>query len=349
MSRTKRFIFNIILWLALWSFGLLLTNGGEAFLQKNWPAFIMQIVVVAVLIFYTAPAFLFKKKYVIFTLASLALLVFSSFLISNNIGVPLEDQPPPIDRRPPRGAGENPGPPGQNLAPPQFMIHFLILGLAYVLATFVETFVFAQKKEEETIRNKSEQMQTELKLLKSQINPHFLFNSLNNIYALSVLNSNKTQEGISHLSDMLRYVLYECEAELVPLKKELDYIENYLELFALKSTKAYPITSDFKMVNTGVQVAPMIFIAFIENALKHSNIEQSKTSFIRMKLRADADEILFEIENSVPKIAVQKDAVGGIGIENVKRRLALLYPNQHSLKVVEKEGIFKVQLQINLR
>lgn len=244
--------------------------------------------------------------------------------------------------RPPGRAGRPPS------APPQIFINFLVLGFAYVIAVFIETFSFAQKKEEEIVKNKNESLKTELKLLKSQINPHFLFNSLNNIYALSTLNSQKTQESIGYLSEMLRYVLYECEQERVPLEKELVYIKNYLKLFSLKSSKSYPIEVDFQVLDETVKVAPMLFIAFVENALKHSNIEKIVGTFINIKMRSDSNQVHFEIENSIPNTKLNKDSMGGIGIENVKKRLVILYPEKHHLSIMATKETYTVQLNIIL-
>ena len=327
---------------------MLLSTADSTFIQKNAPLFGMQVVVIGILIYFTAPKLLFKKKYLLFIITSLAVVAICSLLISGAflgaINGPIH---PPI--RPTEVPQfERPTPRPRPIGPPQILIQFLALGFAYIIATFVETFLFAQKKEDEVIKNKNQNLQTELKLLKSQINPHFLFNSLNNIYALSAIDSSKTQESISYLSDMLRYVLYECEQELVPLEKELVYIKNYIKLFCLKSSKSYPITTDFKVLNPLIKVVPMLFIPFMENALKHSNIEKITNTFIRIKIHATEKEIQFEIENSIPQEPINKDAVGGIGIENVKRRLAILYPDRHKLHIKKGKGTFRVQLQINL-
>ncbi|MCM4170779.1 histidine kinase [Arenibacter sp. TNZ] len=339
MNKTKRFLFHILLWLSVWLMAWLLMTDDVLFLQRNTLPFILQIVVVAVLIYYTAPALLFKKKYVLFAIVSLILIVLCSVLVSQTL-MGILGGPPTHEVGPPPGARPK--------APPQFLIHFLVLSIAYVLATFVETFLFAQKKEEETIRNKNENLQTELKLLKSQINPHFLFNSLNNIYALSVTNSDKTQQGISTLSNMLRYVLYECEQAFVPLGKEVDYIKDYLAMYVLKSSKTYPIHTEFQIKNDAVQVAPMLFIPFVENALKHGNLEKITDAFLKISIFSDDKKIYFEIENSIPKEPMHQDKVGGIGLENVKKRLDILYPKKHTLKIQEEATSFKIQLQIDL-
>lgn len=342
MSRSKRFYFQVVLWLGIWGALWLVEGANSRFIVENGLAFIFQTILLAGLIFYTAPTLLFKKKYTYFGLVSFAAVVIFAW-ISFQFSEGGQTQPPPgpeID-----GLPKMPPP---NRAPSQFFIHILMLALSYILATFLETFWFAQKKEEETVKNKNEALQTELKLLKSQINPHFLFNSLNNIYALSVIDSGKTQQSIGYLSDMLRYVLYECDQKWVPLSKELTYIENYIKLYALKSSVPYPITTDFNIQDGTLQVAPMLFIPFMENALKHSNIEKRKGTFIRIKIYSNESEVQFEIENSIPQQFINKDDVGGIGLENVKRRLEILYPQQHELKIDDNGTIFKVELKLNI-
>lgn len=336
-----------MLWLAVWVMAWLLTTNDMEFLQKNGLTFVFQIVVIAALIYLTAPGLLFKKKHVLFGVVSLALIALCSFIISEGF-IDRIDGPPPFEEGPPPGNRDGPLPGRPPFAPPQFLIHFLALSIAYILATFVETFLFAQKKEEEIIVSKNEALRTELKLLKSQINPHFLFNSLNNIYALSAIDSEKTQQSISYLSDMLRYVLYECEHELVPLEKEITYIQNYIKLFSLKSSKTYSIETDFKIANKNIKVAPMLFIPFMENALKHGNIEKITDTFIRIKIDANEHKVQFEIENSKPESPKVTDEMGGIGIENVKKRLAILYPGRHELLINETSQAFKVNLNIDL-
>ena len=336
MDRTKRLLFQAFLWLTIWLVGWYFVGAGPKFLIDNGLSFIFQILIVSALIYFIAPKLLFEKKYALFVLVSVILILICAFIISG----PFQGPPPKT------GPGLGPRLPPK--APPKILINLLVLSIAYVLATFIETFLFAQKKEEETIRNKNENLQTELKLLKSQINPHFLFNALNNIYALSVTDSNKTQQGISTLSDMLRYVLYECEQPFVPIQKEIDYIEDYLEMFALKSSKAFPIKTDFRISDPSVRIAPMLFIPFVENAMKHGNIEKGTDGFLDILIVSGTKKVEFQIENSLPKNTVQKDDVGGIGLENVKKRLQILYPQRHTLEIREESAIFKVKLKLSL-
>ncbi len=343
MQKTKRVLIQAATWFLIWMVLWLLQRGNLLFIKDNIAAFFVQVTSIVLLVWWLAPHFLLKKKYFVFTIISLVLLFVGAY-ISSNIMTPVHEPFMPPNRPPP---GLHRGPKGA-IAPTQYVIHLLIIGVSFMLAVLLETFVFVKAREEERVRFKSENLQTELKLLKSQINPHFLFNSLNNIYALSVLDSDKTQRSISYLSDMLRYVLYECDRPRVPLSKEITYIENYIRLFSLKSSKPYPIKTDFTILDASVQVAPMLFIPFMENALKHSNIEKIKGTFIHLSIQSDTQEIHFEIENSTPKTAQNKDSVGGIGIENVKRRLSILYPQMHQLQIDENGDTFKVQLNLVL-
>ncbi|WP_109437404.1 sensor histidine kinase [Aquimarina sp. AU119] len=335
MNALKRFFYQTLLWLIIWSVLWFGRGFNSQFLAENSFAFAFQALLIGALIYYIAPMFLFKKKYVLFLIISILGITTLAFISINLFTVP--KIPPPFGGGP---KNINPKPPSR------FFIHFLLLSISYVIAVFIETFVFAQKKEQETIKNKNENLQTELKLLKSQINPHFLFNSLNNIYALSVIDSNKTQQSIGYLSDMLRYVLYECERPLVPLKKEVSYIKDYIKLFSLKSSKAYAITTDFSILDGNTWIAPMLLIPFVENAFKHSNIEKPKDSFIKIQIQSTPNYINFKIENSIPKKRINKDIIGGIGLENVKKRLAILYPENHQLDIIENNEVFKVKLNI---
>ena len=338
MTKFKRLIIQVVLWLGIRFIISLNQNATNNFLTENLLAFAFQVLLIGWLVYYAAPKFLFKRKFVLlFSITSIiAIVIFSSILSS--LFAPLEAQellPPP----------EFAPPPLRN-APPKFFIHSLILTISYVLAIVIEAFIFLKAREEETILSNNANLQNELKLLKLQINPHFLFNSLNNIYTLAAIDSNKTQKSIINLSNMLRYVLYDCDQETVLLKKEIEYIENYLKLFALKSSKVYPISTEFNIKNNSITIAPMLIIPFIENALKHSNINSLNGSFINIKINADANDINFEVENSIPKTKITKDEVGGIGLENVKKRLTILYPNKHQLIVSENENIFYVKLNL---
>lgn len=183
--------------------------------------------------------------------------------------------------------------------------------------------------------------QTELSFLRSQINPHFLFNSLNNIYSLVYHQSDQSLSAIARLSDLLRYMLYDTQ-EKVPLQKELDYIHKYMELQHMRFGSQSPAHVEITGDPGKASIPPLLLIPFVENAFKHGDLRNGNTILIR--LRTDEALIRFSIINTVGQH--QKDSGGGIGLENVQRRLALLYPGQHSLEVRKTKDIFEVQLEI---
>ncbi|TYC14108.1 histidine kinase [Bizionia gelidisalsuginis] len=332
MNTTKRFLLQVLFWLFIWIVLWAQQSWSISFFLENIYVFTAQIILIAIIVFYTSPKFLLTKKYLIFILLSLSSLLLLAYLSTFFI----ETKPPhPLHLEKPLRR------------PPFYLLPFtLFLLIAYSLATIIEVFMYAKKKEAEIVLSKNETLQTELKLLKSQINPHFLFNALNNIYALSVIDSNKTQESISYLSNMLRYVLYDCEQRFVLLKNEINYIEDYIKLFSLKSTKNFPITIHFEVNNPEIKIAPMLLIPFVENALKHSNIEKIKDTFISISIIETTDFIVCSIKNSIAKEAVIKDKIGGIGLDNVKKRLSILYPEQHKMKISENNFIFNVELKL---
>lgn len=336
MNKAKRLLFQTILWGGIWLIICVAQNLALPFIVENIPVFVFQISLIAFLIYYAAPLFFVEKKYAYFSITSL-LLVFIFSLISLFFFVYMKEDVPlplPNDKR-------GHGPPILARLTP-----FLFLSVAYLLALFIEGFFLLQQKEQERILIQNEAFQSELKLLKSQINPHFLFNTLNNIYALAAIDATKTQQSISYLSDMLRYVLYECERPFISPQKEVTYIENYIKLFSLKSSKKYPIKLEYQIIDSTINIAPMILIPFIENAIKHSHVEKIKDTFITIFLKITTDDIHFEIENSIPKQMLSKDKIGGIGLENVQKRLMILYPTNHELLIKEKENTFKVKLRI---
>ncbi|TXK76837.1 sensor histidine kinase [Mesonia sp. K4-1] len=336
MNAFKRFISHTLFWLAIWFF-LWFSNGKNPFfIENNSVVYSFQILLFAGLIFFGAPKLLFEKKYLIFTFLSLFFILGSAYISSEIM------QPPPANR--PR-LGLMRRMPGS--IPTKFFVNLLMMAISFVLATLLETFVYVQRKEKGIALAKAELNEAELKFLKMQINPHFLFNALNNIYALSVTNSEKTQEGISTLSQMLRYVLYDCERPKVPLQKELEYISHFIELFKLKSSKDFNINFTQEIENDSIMVAPMLFVPFIENAFKHSGIEKGGESFVNISLKSSSNSIDFKVENSLPTEPLITDEHGGIGLQNVKKRLEILYSEKHQLSI-ENKNTFKVILKVNI-
>ncbi|TAG74118.1 MAG: histidine kinase [Runella slithyformis] len=184
----------------------------------------------------------------------------------------------------------------------------------------------------------------ELKLLKTQLNPHFLFNTLNNIYTLSLLNSPKTSASIARLSEILDYILYRCNASKVPLSHEIKLIENYIELEKLRYDERLRV-SFRRNIEKQVEIAPLLLLSLAENAFKHGAAEDAGSPIITIDLSVTAHVLRFEISNSTASVAT-KSKTQGIGLQNLKQQLALLYPASHSLEIIEKERMFTVILII---
>lgn len=224
-----------------------------------------------------------------------------------------------------------------------------ILGLLIILVISSAYSVtrISRKKERDDDLAKSEKLQSEMKFLKSQINPHFLFNALNNIYSLTLTGSEQSSDMILKLSDMLRYILYECNEFKVPIENEWKYIQNYIEFQKLKSEDELNIRVEFNNESPGALIVPMILIPFVENAFKHSRVEDAENGWVSVSLNNKVTEIIFQVENSIPHQKHNKDDVGGIGLENVKRRLELSYGKTQDLIISDTPTSYSVILRIN--
>ncbi len=190
---------------------------------------------------------------------------------------------------------------------------------------------------------KQDQLNTELAYLKTQVNPHFLFNTLNNMYVMSKKKSEHLPDTIMQLSDLLRYQLYDTEADTVPLNNEITYLKNYLKLEQLRR-EHLKLVFDISG-HTGIQkIRPLILLPYIENAFKYSN-SSTGSDYIKIQLHAEEKKIKFSVENS--KGTLHRRAVGGIGMTNARRRLELGYPNKHSLDIQETDKTFIVALTLD--
>ena len=179
--------------------------------------------------------------------------------------------------------------------------------------------------------------QAELRNLRNQINPHFLLNTLNNIYALTAFDTAKAQETIQELSKMLRHILYDYQQPTVPLNNELEFLENYVKLMRIRLPETVDVTFNTEIQDSNVQIAPMIFISLVENAFKHG-ISPTEHSFIRINISADKHFIYCEIENSNHPKTESDHSGHGIGLQQVQRRLELAYPDHYTWQKGTKEN-----------
>ena len=202
--------------------------------------------------------------------------------------------------------------------------------------------------DQEKIRNlQMDSLTHELNALKYQVNPHFLFNTLNNIYVMNKLDSKKASDIIMQLSDLLRYQLYDCAGEQVKLSDEVNYIKNLLDLERIRKENA-DIHFNVQGNINGQLIPPFLFLPFIENAVKHG-LNKRGESYIHTAIRLTDNELNFEVENANAPTEIQKDKMqGGIGLANIKRRLDLLFPARHELKINELDNKFTVKLKLEL-
>lgn len=222
-------------------------------------------------------------------------------------------------------------------------VEFIALYFIVVTVTIAH-WLFKQIKS--IIRLKNEKTKTELLHLKSQVNPHFFFNTLNNLYGLMEKDS-REREMVLKLSDMMRYSIYEGEKEWVTLEAELDYLKNYIELQQIRYHKKSDVQFIHKIENPQAKIMPLLFIILLENAFKHGLENLEKSAYIHIDLSEKNNEVNFVIENNFESQQVPN--IEGIGLKNLERRLELVYPNEHVLSFDIDKTIYKVTLSLKLK
>ncbi len=215
-----------------------------------------------------------------------------------------------------------------------------------VAASFVWQWFENQQKTKDL---ETEKLQAELNYLRGQIHPHFLFNTLNNLYALTLKNSPDAPDIVLKLSEMLSYMLYEANESTVSLNREIEQISNYIELEKLRYGNRLEQSFEIEGNLSHVRIAPLLLVTFVENAFKHGVSGALENPFVHIRLVAEGSRLRFAVENSVaPKMASPTGHVNGIGLQNARRRLELLYPEKHKLTIIEKSHIFQLTLQLEL-
>jgi len=302
------------------------------------------------------PKLLFKQKSVWYTLINIA--CFIAFLYIPKMIVDYIS-PENIDalqqmRNMRRGGGPRPqgGPPPNGGAFSRRFNFFPWSYAVFLLVYTIGTCISVMQRWRQTERNKqeieNEKLNTELSFLRSQVNPHFLFNTLNNIYSLASVRSEQTAPAVMKLSSIMRYILSETQTNLVPIQQEIDFIKNFIDLHLVRLTDKVHVNFTADTANENTQIAPLLFISFVENAFKYG-ISTKETTDIDIKLSATTEKVSFSVINSIIKTENTIHDKTGIGINNVKRRLELLYPDKHTLSVVDNGNKFIVHLDILLK
>lgn len=193
---------------------------------------------------------------------------------------------------------------------------------------------------------KNEHAKAELSLLKSKVDPHFFFNTLNNLYGLTVEKSEKAPDVILKLSDIMRYVIYDGDEDRVPFKKEIEYLEKYIEIHKIRFQKQVDITFEKQIDNEAEQIAPLMLVTLVENAFKHGVEQIADNAFLKISIDVTNGKLVFIVENNVKEKS--KKTKPGIGLKNLRKRLELIYPKKHTLELEKKEYLFKAALKIDL-
>jgi two-component system LytT family sensor kinase len=192
-----------------------------------------------------------------------------------------------------------------------------------------------------------EKLNAEIDFLRAQVNPHFLFNILNNLYALTLKKSALAPDVVLKLSEMMEYMLYDSSDPKVPLEKEIAYLNNYIELERLRFSAGSAIESTLEAVLDGQEIAPLLLLPLVENAFKHGLSQQIKNGWLRVSIALDKSTLTVIIQNANPPSSVSKSK-GGIGLDNLRKRLDLLYPGRHHLELEDQENTFMAKLVIEL-
>ena len=292
------------------------------------------IVVFYINYLYLIDRFLFKKQFLLYFGINILFIggavILQDLLFSLILG-------PPVVRRPDR-----PGPPQEFRILGEYVIFILAIGMSVALKATVRWYKDSVNLE----TAKAAQLEADLKSLRSQLNPHFLFNTLNNIYSLIAIDTHKAQDSIHRLSNLLRYVLYENDA-FVPIEKELEFTRNYIDLMRLRLRPDVKVNVLIKNENNHEVIATLLFISLIENAFKHG-INNGSDSFIDIKILIDEEGVLCTVENSLNEDEENIEPKNsGIGLANLQKRLELIYPDHHELTAVKRADRFSVLLRIS--
>jgi LytS/YehU family sensor histidine kinase len=203
--------------------------------------------------------------------------------------------------------------------------------------------------EKQIMMIRQEKVESELKALKAQINPHFLFNSLNNIYSLSMGETEKAPAAILKLSDLMRYMLYESNEETVPLEKEIEFLENYIELQRLRSDRRSKIEYSKEGSPDGMKIAPLLFLPLVENSFKYGVKGDPAGGYVKINLLIGEKQLELSLDNNKGRVdEIEDHENSGIGLVNVRRRLELLYPDKSLLEIHDTGDDFKVKIMLEL-
>ena len=315
----------------------LISGDSNRFGFTFWPTFYTMLpicVVYLVNYFVLVPKLLFRKQvvwFIVLNLLLLAILNIPSFIPRGEIPEPFRNQIPRRDILAFRI------PTLISAAFFQLVFIFLAIGIRSIIRSNDIQFQLQEEKRKTA--------EAELTWLKHQLNPHFLFNTLNNISSLTQIDPDKAQESIAQLSDTLRYALYDTDTDKVPLKGEVEFMDNYIRLMQLRCNELTEVKTSWELPDGDVRIAPLLFISPIENAFKHG-VNARVASFVHISLRPEGRDLVFLCENPVFEKSGEDHIGSGIGVENLKRRLELIYPGTYSYEQHNDDGVYSVRIAL---
>ena len=331
---------HVLVWLVLFSMPYLLSYGQTQEINRIIAHFWIPLVFSAIIFYWNyfvlIDRFLFPKKMVQFILLNVVIIVF--FLVLKEY---IEDTFfQELLKKRTTESEEN---------KPPFKMFIYVQLLSYIAPLLFSIAIKSTKKWVTTEAERKEatniKLKSELQHLHYQLQPHFFFNSLNNIYALVDISPDQAKKSIHSLSKLMRYMLYETNDELILLSKEIDFMKKYIDLMKLRVSDKTIIKHHFPSEETGIKIAPLLFISLIENAFKHG-VSASKESSIEINMRYENKKVLFTIENdNYPKQTTDKSG-SGIGLQNLEKRLQLLYPNAYLFETRIENNRFLVKLEL---
>lgn len=231
----------------------------------------------------------------------------------------------------------------------EVILFFSVYIVITSLLKLSKSWFFVSQLQKELLEKEKQKTEAELRALKAQINPHFFFNTLNSIYSMALDKDERLPGTVLQLSDLMRYFLYESRDKFIPLEKELGVVNNYIGLQKIRSGSQLDIEVKKTGEVNGQQIAPLLLITFLENAFKHGAKGSSGRSFIRLDVKIEKNKLIFSVENNKGIVdEIKTDDYGGLGLENIKRQLELLYPGKHILNIRNLKDSFTVQLQLSL-
>lgn len=338
---------HLLIWAIILIVPMYIMSREGTFDSKPYYFYVIKITVFIIVFYinflYLIEKFLFNKKFVKYILVNIVLiavlLVAQSYVSDLLMGMPPEKTMPLETDRPPKPHS----PPFAMKLLFDYLMVFFVIGLSVAIKTTTRWYqdsIYLEKA-------KSVQLEADLRNLKSQLNPHFLFNTLNNIYSLIAIDSNRAQEAVHRLSNLLRYVMYDNNEKFVPIDKELEFTKNYIDLMKLRLSPNVKLNVLIESKGSTDIIASLMFMTLIENAFKHG-INNIQDSFINISILVDPGKgILCTVENSLVERENNMEERTGIGLANLSRRLDLLYPDKHEFIAEKRTDSFFTLLRID--